>query len=110
MPGLVPPEPDRGVETMVQICFCRLRHNIILKKSTPERMREELIGIANSEEMTDQTGVIEIEFRALYNPLVEVAMMGTEQEDNKTGFQRGDPSSGRINRYSTVRSQGRMVQ
>lgn len=101
--ALVPPKENRRWESMMEVGLHHLSDNVVLEQGPPQRVRKELVLTAYAQQKTGETGIVEIELWAFDDALIEVPMVGREQENDKAGLQDRNPSPSRVHCNSRVR-------
>ena len=88
----VPPEVQRRLNVGIHAGLHDLGNDVGLENRTAKAVKRQGFGVADVQQIADQTRVVEIQLRALDQPLVEVLLMRTKQEDDIAGLEQGEPA------------------
>ena len=102
IPAVVPPEVDVWQLAAIVEILQQLANDEVFEDVTSHRMGAELLCGSNAQEEAQQSRVDEVEFGALDQAFVEVAVMGAKQEYRKACLQERKPAPGGVVADRTV--------
>ena len=82
--------------------FVKLGHNKSLKYRPFHCVGRDIVGLSNSEKITQKAGIQEIELWALDEPFGKVGVVWREQVNDKTRLKDRDPVPGRCMRDPAI--------
>lgn len=108
--AMVPPEAQARLMTRVVARLPQFGHDEVLEHCASHRVHRELVGAPDVQQVAQQTGVYEVEFRTPRQPLSEVLVMGLQAKGDEARLQHGKPPARGLVAHPAVGADGREIQ